>query len=176
MAREFRLAPMDRVIYWMTVALFFLPVIMVVAGLVTAPRNPRMGVPWLAATLGPALLVSATYVWIWLRFRPTRFVVHADRIDVLWPLKRRTIPRATIEKASLIDRAELQRLSGFGMRVGAGGLWGGFGWYWSARRGIVQMYVSRLDQFVWVERGAERPWLITPESPEDFVRAVDADR
>jgi hypothetical protein len=25
---------------------------------------------------------------------------------------------------------------------------------------------------VWIERGAERPWLITPESPEAFVRAL----
>jgi hypothetical protein len=29
---------------------------------------------------------------------------------------------------------------GWSMRVGAGGLWGGFGWLWTERRGIVQMY------------------------------------
>jgi hypothetical protein len=37
------------------------------------------------------------------------------------------------------------------MRVGAGGLWGGF---------------------VWIERGAGRPWVITPEEPQAFVRAL----
>jgi hypothetical protein len=57
-------------------------------------------------------------------------------------------------------------------RVGAGGLWGGFGWLWTEKRGIVQMYVSRTDRFVWIERGAERPWLISPENPEAFVRLL----
>jgi hypothetical protein len=167
---------MDGVLYWMTVALFVLPVVMALAGLTAAPRDPRFGTPLLAVALGPAALVCAIYAWIWLRFRPTRFVVHADRIDVVWPLKRRSIPRATIESASLLDRAGLQGVAGFGVRVGAGGLWGGFGWYWTARRGIVQMYVSRLDRFVWIERGSERPWMITPENPEEFVRTLQARR
>jgi hypothetical protein len=74
----------------------------------------------------------------------------------------------------LIDRDELRREVGWGMRVGAGGLWGGFGWLWTTRRGIVQMYVSRLDRFVWIERGSERPWLITPDRPESFVAALSA--
>jgi hypothetical protein len=74
----------------------------------------------------------------------------------------------------LIDRDELRRQVGWGMRVGAGGLWGGFGWLWTTRRGIVQMYVSRLDRFVWIERGGERPWLITPDRPEMFVAALGA--
>jgi hypothetical protein len=34
------------------------------------------------------------------------------------------------------------------------------------------MYISRTDRFVWIERGDERPWLITPEEPEAFVRAL----
>ena len=36
------------------------------------------------------------------------------------------------------------------------------------------MYISRTDDFVWIERGAERPWLITPERPEEFVDALGA--
>jgi hypothetical protein len=40
------------------------------------------------------------------------------------------------------------------------------------RRGIVQMCISRTDQFVWIERKNGRRWLITPEEPEAFVRAV----
>ena len=71
-----------------------------------------------------------------------------------------------------VDRQEPRRDVGWGMRVGAGGLWGGFGLLWTARRGIVQMYVSRLDRFVWIERGKERPWLITPERAEEFVAAL----
>ena len=60
------------------------------------------------------------------------------------------------------------------MRVGAGGLWGGFGWLWTQRRGIVQMYISRTDGFVWIERVGDRPWLITPAQPSAFVRALSS--
>jgi len=34
------------------------------------------------------------------------------------------------------------------------------------------MYVSRTDGFVWIERAGERSWLITPERPKAFVRAM----
>jgi hypothetical protein len=34
------------------------------------------------------------------------------------------------------------------------------------------MYISRIDRFVWIERVGGRPWLITPDEPEAFVRAV----
>ena len=132
---------------------------------------------WIAATQQaplqiPALLVIAIYAWVWLRFRPTRFVVAPDAIEVEWPLKRLRIPRSSIKEARHIDNAELRRIVGRGMRVGAGGLWGGFGWLWTQRRGIVQMYVSRTDGYVWLERGTERPWLITPQDPDAFVRAL----
>jgi hypothetical protein len=40
--------------------------------------------------------------------------------------------------------------------------------------GIVQMYVSRVDRFAWIERRGERPCLITPERPEVFVQALGA--
>jgi hypothetical protein len=56
--------------------------------------------------------------------------------------------------------------------VGAGGPWGRFGWLWTSRRGIVQMHVSRLDRFVWIERGKDGPWLIMPERAEEFVAAL----
>lgn len=112
------------------------------------------------------------YAWIWLRFRPSQFIVHRGGLDVHWPLKRVGIPRADISSVRVIDRQDLEKEIGWGVRVGAGGLWGGFGWLWSKRRGIVQMYVSRTDDFVWIERAGDRPWLITPEQPEDFVRVL----
>ncbi len=130
------------------------------------------------ATLGtrllmpPALPVVGIYVWVWLRFRPTRFVLRPDALEIVWPLKRRRIRRDAISSARLVDTAELRREAGWGMRVGAGGLWGGFGWLWTRRRGIVQMYVSRTDGLVWMEVAGGRPWLITPENPDAFVRAL----
>jgi hypothetical protein len=120
----------------------------------------------------PAYFLVAIYAWVWLRFRPSRFVVLPDALEIEWPLKYRRIARNEITAVRLVDPAELWRDIGWGMRVGAGGLWGGFGWLWTKRRGIVQMYISRTDRFVWIERRGLRPWLITPEDPETFVRAV----
>jgi hypothetical protein len=145
----------------LTLVMAALPVVFLVAGIVGA-----------RALLIPAMLVLLIYAWVWARFRPTAFLLHPDRLEVIWPLKRRRIPRGEISSVRVVDRRVLRQDVGWGMRVGAGGLWGGFGWLWTSRRGIVQMYVSRLDRFVWIERGRERPWLITPERPEEFVRSL----
>jgi hypothetical protein len=123
--------------------------------------------------LSLALVVGTTYLWVWTRFRPTRFVVTDDAIHVVWPLKRRLIERRTIKAVRLVGARDLREMTGMGLRIGAGGLWGGFGWLWTQRCGIVQMYVSRADEFVWIDRGNERPWLITPERPTQFVRSVN---
>jgi hypothetical protein len=120
---------------------------------------------------GPAILVTAVYAWVWVRFRPTCFVVRPDALEVVWPLKKRAIPRSDITSIQLIGRAELRKAIGWGVRVGAGGLWGGFGWLWTTRRGIVQMYVSRTDRFIWIET-TSRPWLITPERLDEFAAAL----
>jgi hypothetical protein len=122
--------------------------------------------------LVPALLLLAIDAWVWLRFRPSRFIVQRSGLEVIWPLKYRSIPRESIVSARVIDRQELKREIGWGMRVGAGGIWGGFGWLWTKRRGVVQMYISRTDGFVWIDRTGGRPWLLTPEEPEEFVRAL----
>src|SRR5260370_27428162 len=128
--------------------------------------NVAFGKSLLAA---PALLVIAIYSWIWLRFRPRLFVVRSDVIEVAWPLKRRRIPRDDIANVRLLEKGELRREVGWGARVGAGGLWGGFGWLWTSRRGIVQMYISRTDQFVWIERTNGRPGCITRRAPNAFL-------
>jgi hypothetical protein len=160
---RFALARMCPFMLRLTLAMAALPLALLIA----AASGPRL--LW-----GPALLLVLIYGWVWTRFRPTAFVIHPQAVEVIWPLKRRQIRRDQISAVRLIDRQELRRQVGWGMRVGAGGLWGGFGWLWTSRRGIVQMYVSRLDRFVWIERGGERPWLITPDQPEAFVGALTA--
>jgi hypothetical protein len=112
------------------------------------------------------------YIWIWLRFRPSYFILSSQSLNVIWPLKRYEIPRESISGVRLLDRDALKRDIGWEMRIGAGGLGGGFGWLWTKRHGLVQIYVSCTDGFVWIERINERPWLITPEQPEAFVRAL----
>jgi hypothetical protein len=159
--KSFRLAPMSRLILVLTVGLLALPVVFL--------ANAVFGKGLLVA---PALILLGIYSWVWLRFRPSLFVVHPGALEVVWPFKRLVLRRDGISGVRLIEGRELRSETGWCMRVGAGGLWGGFGWLWTERRGIVQMYVSRTDGFVWIERTNGRPWLITPEQPEGFVRAL----
>ena len=159
--KTFPLASMSAVIRWFTVALMVLPITFVSLAALGKPPGA-----W------PAVLVVVIYAWIWFGFRPTQFIVHADALEVVWPLKRRVLPRADITGVRLIDRRDLRSEIGWGLRVGAGGLWGAFGSLWTQRRGVVKIYISRTDGFVWIDRGSEQPWLITPERPEEFVRAL----
>jgi Bacterial PH domain len=159
--RSFRLARMSSLILALTLFFLVLPPIFLVGGVLG--RNQL----WAAG-----LLVLGIDAWVWLRFRPSRFTVQGSRLEVIWPLKYRYIPRESIVTARVIDRQALKREIGWGLRVGAGGIWGGFGWLWTKRRGVVQMYISRTDGFVWIERAGGRPWLLTPEEPEEFVRAL----
>jgi hypothetical protein len=160
-ASTFPLAPMSPLIRGLTLVLLALPLAFLAAA---AFGKPPAAVP--------GLLLVAVYAWVWLRFRPGRFLVHPDALEVVWPLKRRRIPLSEIASVRLVGKEELRRDLGWAMRVGAGGLWGGFGWLWTQRRGIVQMCVSRTDGLVWIERIDNRPWLITPDAPANFVRAL----
>lgn len=161
----YRIAPMTTDLRVVSAFLLIIPAAMAVAVV--------MGYQVL---LVPLALMAAIYAWVWLRFRPGEFVIHPDCVEIVWPLKRRQIARSSITSCRVIDTPELKREIGWGARVGAGGLWGGFGWLWTRRRGIVQMYITRTDAYVWLERGTERPWLITPERPDDFVRELGTSR
>ena len=161
--RNFPLAEMSGTIRVLTIALLAIPVLFL----------------WLGATLAsglllPGLLVAVLYLWVWLWLRPQRFIVHADTLEVQWPLRRRRIPRRDIRAVRLLDRNALLDDVGFCMRIGAGGLWGGFGWLWTQRRGLIEMSISRMDAMVWIERVSGRPWLLTPAQPQEFVRALSA--
>ena len=160
-AKSFRLARMSPLMLTSTLLFLVLPPVILVGALFGRHQL------WAAA-----LLLLAIDSWVWVRFRPSRFTVKGSGLEVTWPLKRRHMPRESIVSARVINRQQLKREIGWGMRVGAGGIWGGFGWLWTTRRGVIQMYISRTDGFVWIERTAGRPWLLTPEEPEEFVRAL----
>jgi len=161
MVKRFRLAPMSPLILTLTLVLLALPAAFLVISL--------SGTRLLAV---PGLFLIITYAWVWMRFGPSWFVVHPQGLEVIWPLKRRFLPCEAITNARLVDGQTLRKEVGWAMRIGAGGLWGGFGWLWTRHRGLVQMYVSRTDGFVWISRRNGRPWLITPENPDIFIRAL----
>jgi hypothetical protein len=68
---SFRLARMSPLILILTLILLAIPIIFL--------ANVAFGRSLLVA---PALLVIAIYSWIWLRFRPSVFVVRPDVIEV----------------------------------------------------------------------------------------------
>lgn len=158
---SYRMAAMSPSILFLTLFLLTLPAVFVVLAL----YSTRL-------MLIPAAFLLALYAWIWLWFRPSGFVIRPDALEIAWPLRRREIARGSILGVRVVDRAALRHEVGWGMRLGAGGVGGGFGWLWTTRRGLVRMYVSRLDGFVWIERGTEQPWLITPDRPDAFVQAL----
>ena len=160
----FRLAPMSGLILGMTCALFLVPI-----GFLAAPlRDPRL-TP--LALVGGA--VALGYAFTWLYMRPTAFEVGPDGLDIVWPLRRRHVPRADILGAAEIRPAGLRAEFGTLLRVGVGGLWGGFGLAWSSRGRHLGLYVSRhADGFVLVRCRRSRSLLITPERPDAFVAAL----
>ncbi|HET7876996.1 MAG TPA: PH domain-containing protein [Methylomirabilota bacterium] len=156
---------MSPLIVALTAVILVLPAFLVVAGLWSPARF---------ALLGAAAFVVALCVGVWLFARPSRFDVSGEGLILVWPLRRRVVPRGAIASVRVMRREELRAEVGWAVRVGVGGLWGAFGSLWSSRRGSVEVYVSRTDRLVWIERRAGRPLLITPEDPERFVRTLTA--
>ncbi len=150
----YRLAPMSAAIWVVTVALLAIPVVVVAVGLLMV-----------------GLALAVLYLWVWLWMRPRYFAIDDDAIVIAWPLRSRRIQRAELRAARTITAKEFRREYGLAVRIGVGGLWGGFGLLWTRPKAF-DMYVSRTDGLVILERDTGRPLLITPERPEEFIRAA----
>ena len=163
MTETFRLAPMAPFIRWLTWLLWALPAGFAVAAL-ASPRS--VGLLWIALLLG--VLYGA--VWIW--WRPGRFEVSARGLVLVFPGRRAAIPISDIESVSVVDPKAFRQQFGLALRVGAGGLWGGFGWLWTSK-GWVEFYVSALDRYVLIRRRRRIPLLISPEQPQRMVAMLE---
>ncbi len=118
-----------------------------------------------------AIGMIAMYALVWLVGRPTRFEISPDSLSIVWPLRRRVIPRADISGVRYLSRAALKEEVGYAMRFGVGGLWGGFGRAWTGK-GTMELWISRQDWCVLVERRSGMPLILTPERPEAFTHAL----
>ncbi len=161
---RFALAPMSGLILALTVGLLAIPVVFASVALTTPALSRHFG--------GLAVLLTALYAAVWLFWRPTAFEIGPRSLAVVFPLRRREIPRDDVMSALVLERGVFRTRYGLALRVGVGGLWGGFGWLWTSRRGFISMYVSRTDGVVLVERRAGRDLLITPERSDEFVTAL----
>ena len=150
----YRLAPMSAVMWILTIGLLAIPVVLADVGLLMV-----------------GLALTILYLWVWLWMRPRHFAVDEDAMVIAWPFRSRRIERTELRSVRIITAKQFRRDYGFAVRIGVGGLWGGFGLLWT-RPKTFEMYVSRADGLVIVERDNGRPLWITPERPEEFVRAV----
>jgi hypothetical protein len=153
---------MSPLIFWMTAILLPVPVLMLVGA-------TRMGSGY--AYL-PGLFMLAIWLWIWFWFRPTRFELSEAGLRLVWPTRNDLVHLRDIESVeSLLPKAFKARY-GRGMRIGAGGLWGGFGWCWTPKV-MFRLYLSRLDRYIIVHTRRGRPLLITPARPDEFIAQLN---
>jgi hypothetical protein len=71
--------------------------------------------------------VVLVYASVWLAWRPMRFELDDTSFRTVWPTRSCNIPRTTITGVRLVGAADFRTKYGFGMGMGASGLWGGFG-------------------------------------------------
>jgi len=91
----FRLARMDFLMRLLTLTLLIVPPLI----FVIAMLDNRL-------LLIPTAVLVAVYVWIPLWFRPRCFVVGSRALEIVWPLRRRVIPREDIASVRLFDKQD----------------------------------------------------------------------
>lgn len=159
-ARRFPLAPMDRPMRLLTGVVLALPVLLLV--LPVSPAPGRFLAPGLLA-----LLIGVTA----LAWRPLALEVERGTLALRYPVRTKRLGLSTLAAVERLDGAGFRARYGWALRVGVGGLFGGFGWLWTSK-GWVEMDVSRTDDFVLVTWSDRVPLLLTPEDPAAFVEAL----
>lgn len=161
-----RPAPMDGLIRALTGFLLALPPLLFLVG-VTGLAGPAR------AVLEPvALGLAGLYLAVWLFLRPTAFECRVHGLRLVWPMRSRSIPWHDVARVEILDAPALRARLGSSLRIGAGGLWGGFGLLWTSTEGLVDMYVTRQDGLALITLRGSRPLLVSPEFPEGFRRAL----
>lgn len=160
---SFPLAPMDRLMGGFTVFAWCLPLVFVVLGALSPTPVGYV----LFASAGAMV---ATYLAVWAFARPMRFEVHDDALAIVFPAWTRRVPRAGITAARRYEGDAFKREIGWGMRVGVGGLWGGFGWLVTPK-GRFEMYISRVTDLVVLSADGRDDLLLSPDDAARFVQA-----
>ena len=159
----FPLAPMCPLIRGITFFLLLLPLLL--GGIAF-----QFNLPMLAIV---ALLLIVLYGAVWLGCRPIGFTLTPQAFVIIFPLWRRRIPRSDIADIHQIDGKQFQRQFGWAVRIGVGGLWGGFGWLWTSRKGLVEFYISQLSEFILIKRHAHHAILLTPTQPKQLISMLE---
>jgi hypothetical protein len=166
---SFKLAPMSPLILALTVALWGLPCIFILWAVFTA--GP---VRW--TTIATVCFLLLLYGMVWVGFRPARFLITADQLKISFPARQRSFPLADLGEVQILSETEFRQKFGWALRIGVGGLWGGFGWLYTGQKGMLEFYISRSDGLVWIERRSGNDLLLTPDQPEHFIQALQENR
>ena len=162
MSRSLKRAPMSPLIKGLTIALWLLPLFF---GTLTLEERE-----WVMLIIFLILITLYGAVWLWCR--PSRFVVSDNYIEIVFPGWRRPIPMQDVSGVRIISKETFGIEFGWAVRIGVGGLWGGFGWLWTYRGGFLEFYISQLDEFVLISRLKGNSLLITPVNPYQLVETV----
>jgi len=160
---------MSALILTLTIALWGLPFIFLLWAIFT-----EGSVRW--TTIATALVLLLLYSVVWAGLRPSRFLITANQLTLTFPARQRSFPLADLGEAQLLSEAEFRQKFGWALRIGVGGLWGGFGWLYTGQKGMLEFYVSRSDGLVWIERRSGNDLLLTPDQPEHFIQALQKNR
>ena len=162
--RSFSIAPMDGLMRTLTIFVGLLPLVFL--GLAAVPSPVR---PWMGAT---SLALLALYAGVWLIARPDAYLLDAEALVLRFPLWSRRIPRTELTGLTRYPGTAFRDEVGWGMRVGAGGLFGAFGWLVTGE-GTFEMYVSRVSDLVVVHRDGGRDLLLSPGDLDGFAAAAE---
>lgn len=164
MSRSFPLAPMSPFIKVLTILLWLLPLFF---GLLAVVSHD-----WSTGII--FLFLIAIYGAVWLWCRPSHFAVERNYLEIVFPGWQRRIPMQDISNIRIINQETFRQEFGWTIRIGVGGLWGGFGWLWTSRRGFLEFYISQVDRFILIERLTGNNLLITPENRSQFLETINA--
>ena len=129
----------------------------------------RLG-PWLSAIIMAVIFIPLIFM-VHMYGRPKCFEVSSEGMVIVWPARIRKLPRGAFTEIRTIKRMELGRMI---RKFGVGGIFGQFGWFHSVYMGNLDAYITRNDGMVLIKLRNRRPILITPENPQEFVKALQA--
>jgi hypothetical protein len=104
-------------------------------------------------------------------FRPAGYVVTKEEVVVSRPLLNVHLKRADIRRVVALPE---QDLSASIRLFGVGGLFGYYGRYTNLRLGRTTWYATRRNTPVLLETTDNKKYILTPDDPSGFVRALAA--
>jgi PH (Pleckstrin Homology) domain-containing protein len=102
---------------------------------------------------------------------PRGYAIADGRLRIDRLIRPIEIPLSSIRS---VERLPPDRLAGSLRTLGSGGLFGYYGTFRNEELGEYRMYATRGDGYVLVR--ADRPYVLTPESPDVFVETLDRER